>query len=161
MMKLNKKHYVSTFVLGTALAVFASAGAAQSRGGDDRRPGGDDRGQRADDRGRGGDDHDRRDEKSNYHFRSEDRDRFSSHYRGNIRQMEKHPDRRHHIRAGERLPSDYRSRLKSVPTSYYRNMPPPPPGYRFGYYDGYVVAYNPTTQIVADVLDLVGAAINH
>ena len=44
---------------------------------------------------------------------------------------------------------------------YYRDMPPPPPGYRFGYYDGYVVAYNPTTQIVADVLDLVGAAINH
>ena len=75
--------------------------------------------------------------------------------------MQKHPDRRHHIRAGERLPSDYRSRLKSVPASYYRNMPPPPPGYRFGYYDGYVVAYNPTTQIVADVLDLVGAAINH
>jgi len=51
-------------------------------------------------------------------------------------------------------------RLKSVPTSYYRTLPPPPPGYRLGYYDGYVVAYNPTTQIVADVLDLVNSAVN-
>jgi len=50
--------------------------------------------------------------------------------------------------------------LKSVPSSSYRTLPPPPPGYRFGYYDGYVVAYNPTTQIVADVLDLVNAAVN-
>ncbi len=63
------------------------------------------------------------------------------------------------LRAGERLPNGVR--LKSVPTSYYRNLPPPPPGYRFGYYDGYVVAYDPTTQIVADVLDLVNAAVNH
>ena len=160
MMKLNTKQCVSTLVLGMALAVFPSAGVAQSRGGDDRRPGSDDRGQRGDDRGRGGDDRDRHDDHSNYHFRSQDREQFSSHYRSNISQMQKHPDRRHHIRAGERLPSDYHSRLKSVPPSYYRNMPPPPPGYRFGYYDGYVVAYNPTTQIVADVLDLVDAAVN-
>ena len=41
-----------------------------------------------------------------------------------------------------------------------RTLPPPPPGYRLGYYDGYVVAYDPTTQIVADVLDLVNAAVN-
>jgi len=39
-------------------------------------------------------------------------------------------------------------------------MPPLPRGYRLGYYDGYVVAYDPTTQIVADVLDLVNAAVN-
>ena len=51
-------------------------------------------------------------------------------------------------------------RIKSVPSSYYRTLPPPPPGYRMGYYDGYVVAYNPTTQIIADVLDLVDAAVN-
>src|SRR5215510_9863576 len=109
MMKPNKTHYVSTIVLSTALAVFTSAGVAQSRAGDDRRPGGDDHGQRGDDRGRGGDDRDRHDEKSNYHFRSEDGAQFSSHYRSNISQWQKHPDRRHHIRAGERLPSDYRS----------------------------------------------------
>jgi hypothetical protein len=37
-------------------------------------------------------------------------------------------------------------------------VPPPPPGYQYGYYDGYVVAYDPTTRIIADVLDLVTAA---
>lgn len=138
-------------ILGAALTLFANAGAAQNRGGDDRGRGGDAR--RGDDRGRGN-------ERPDYHFRPEDRGRFSSHYQSNIKQMQKHPDKRHHIRAGERLPSDYRSRLKSVPASYYRNIPPPPPGYRFGYYDGYVVAYDPTTQIVADVLDLINAAVN-
>jgi len=135
---------MTAIVLGAGLAIFASAGVAQNRGDDRRRD----------------DDRNRREEKSDYHFRPEDRDHFSSHYRSNIKDWEKHPDRRHHIRAGERLPSDYRSRLKSVPASYYRTLPPPPPGYRFGYYDGYVVAYNPTTQIVADVLDLVNAAVH-
>jgi Ni/Co efflux regulator RcnB len=158
MVKLTK-NYVGTIVLGMALTTFVSAGVAQGRAGDDRGKGGDAR--RGDDRGRETDNQGRRDEKPEYHFRPEDRGRFSSHYQGNIKQMQKHPDKRHHIRAGEHLPSDYRSHLKSVPASYYRNMPPPPPGYRFGYYDGYVVAYNPTTQIVADVLDLVNAAVNH
>lgn len=27
----------------------------------------------------------------------------------------------------------------------------------YGYYDGYMVAYNPTTRIIADVMDLVSA----
>jgi Ni/Co efflux regulator RcnB len=107
------------------------------------------RSQGQNDRGQGGHD---------YHFREEDRNQFSGHYRSNLRQFEQHPDRRHQIRAGERLPSDYRTRLKPVPQSYYRGVPPPPPGYRFGYYDGYVVAYDPTTQVIADVLDLVNAA---
>ena len=96
--------------------------------------------------------------RAEYHFRAEDRDHFSPHYEKDIKQWRQHPDRRHHFSAGERLPTGVR--LKSVPTSYYRTLPPPPPGYRLGYYDGYVVAYNPTTQIVADVLDLVNAAVN-
>ena len=161
-MKINQKHFISTVVLGAALAVFANAGLAQNQGDDRGRRGADDRdrGHGADDRdhGRGADDRGRRDEKSDYRFRQEDRNEFSRHYQSNIRQWQKHPDKRHHLRAGEPLPSDYRSHLKPVPSSYYRNVPPPPPGYRLGYYDGYVVAYNPTTQIVADVLDLVDAA---
>ena len=133
-------------IIGASLAIFSSGAAAQNRG--------DDRGRhddRADDRGR-------HDGKSDYRFRSEDRDRFRNRYQSNLRQWQQHPDRRHHVRAGEQLPSDYRSRLKSVPSSYYRDVPPPPRGYQFGYYDGYVVAYNPTTRIIADVLDLVDAA---
>lgn len=146
-MKLHTKHYLSTILLGAALVLFPSAGAAQGR------PGGD--------RGRPGDDRNRHDDKPDFHFRQEDRGRFGSHYKGDIGKVRKHADRRHHINAGDHLPPDFRSHLKAVPASYYRDMPPPPPGYRFGYYDGYVVAYNPTTQIVADVLDLVDAAVNH
>jgi len=145
-MILKKKHHVSTMLLVAALA-FAGGAIAQDRRNDDRSG----RDQKADDRSR-------HDEKADYHFRQEDRGQFSSHYKSNIRQMQQHPDKRHHVRAGEQLPNDYRSRLKSVPTSYYRNVPPPPRGYQLGYYDGYVVAYNPTTRIVADVLDLVDAA---
>jgi len=162
-MIFHKRHYVTTVVLGAALAFFAGGAAAQQGRGDDRGRPGDDRG-RGNDRGRDNDrrDNDRREnDRSDYHFRPEDRDHFSSHYKSNIKQGQKHPDKRHHVRPGEHLPSDYRSRLKPVPQSYYRTLPPPPPGYQFGYYDGYVVAYNPTTQIISDVLDLVNAAVNH
>jgi hypothetical protein len=48
--------------------------------------------------------------------------------------------------------------VRVVPRSVWVNMvAPPPPGYQYGYYGGYVVAYNPTTRIIADVLDLVSA----
>ncbi len=148
-MKITK--HLHGIVLGAALAVFASAGVAQDRPRDDRG--------RPEDQKRGADDRDHHNEgRTDYHFRAEDREHFSPHYEKDIKQWRQHPDRRHHFREGERLPSGVR--LKSVPMSYYRTLPPPPPGYRFGYYDGYVVAYNPTTQIVADVLDLVGAAVN-
>jgi hypothetical protein len=46
-----------------------------------------------------------------------------------------------------------------VPVTYYRGVPPPPPGYQYGYYEGYVVAYDPTTRVIGDVMDLVGAAM--
>ena|SRR5579872_2903274 len=141
----SHKRRVATIFAGavlTALLSMAPPASAQERGKDDR-------------------DHQQQQEKAEYHFRPEHKDQFSSHYKSQIRDVQKHADRRQHINAGEQLPSDYRSRLKAVPRSYYRNVPPPPPGYQFGYYDGYVVAYNPTTRVVADVLDLVDAAVHH
>jgi hypothetical protein len=49
--------------------------------------------------------------------------------------------------------------VRTVPHSYWvGTVPAPPPGYRYGYYQGYVVAYNPTTRIIADVIDIVSAA---
>ncbi len=145
-----KKKCTSGILLGAALAFFSGAAVAQDRGGEDR--GRAETQKRADDRNH----HD--EGRADYHFRAEDRNQFSPHYQKDIRQWREHPDRRHQIHAGERLPAGVR--LKAVPQSYYRTLPPPPPGYRFGYYGGYVVAYNPTTQIVADVLDLVNAAVN-
>lgn len=143
-MKIDK---ITTILLGGALLVFGGAATAQERERDRDRDRVKDSGER-----------NRQESNAEYRFRNEDRDRFSGHYKKDIRQYQTYPDRRHHIRAGEKLPGDYRSRLRPVPRSYYRSVAPPPPGYQFGYYDGYVVAYNPVTQIVADVLDLVGAA---
>jgi Ni/Co efflux regulator RcnB len=92
---------------------------------------------------------------NNFHFRSQDRGNFQSHYRSDINRWRNNP-RRPHFTSGQRVPRGYR--FQPVPRSYYANVPPPPPGYQYGYSDGYVVAYNPTTQIIADVMDLVANA---
>jgi Ni/Co efflux regulator RcnB len=91
-----------------------------------------------------------------FRFRDEDRGRLASHYHGDVQRWSGRSQGRPHFERGQRIPSNYR--FRAVPRSYYRDMPPPPPGYQYGYYDGYVVAYSPTTRIIADVLDLVGAA---
>ena len=146
---MNVTKSLRGIVFGAALAALAGTTVAQDRPRDDRGRPEDQR--RANDR-------DRNEGRDEYHFRAEDRDHFRPHYEKDVRKWSQHSDRRHQFRAGERLPSGVR--LRAVPSSYYRTLPPPPRGYRFGYYDGYVVAYNPTTQIVADVLDLVNAAVN-
>lgn len=94
----------------------------------------------------------------NFHFNDNDRRGFEQHYRKDVDRWHGHPDNRPNpgFRPGERIPHGVR--FQSVPSSYYRGLQPPPPGYRYGYYNGYVVAYNPTTQIVADVLDIVANA---
>lgn len=105
--------------------------------------------QRPPDRGHGPD------QGRDFHFRDQDRGQFQSHYSKDINRWRNNP-RRPHFTRGQRIPAGYR--FQPVPRSYYTNVPPPPPGYQYGYYDGYVVAYNPTTRIIADVLDLAAAA---
>lgn len=111
---------------------------------------------------RGNDRHDNRRDDHNgnhgqdFHFRDDDRGRFASHYSSDVRRWQSRPQGRPRFERGQRIPPNYA--LRPVPRSYYADVPPPPPGYQYGYYDGYVMAYDPTTRIVADVLDLVGAA---
>lgn len=89
-----------------------------------------------------------------WRFRDEDRGRFYSHYR---RDADRWRERRRPTFArGQAIPRNYV--IQPVPRSYWQGVPPPPPGYQYGYYDGYVVSYDPTTRIIADVLDLVSAA---
>jgi Ni/Co efflux regulator RcnB len=99
-----------------------------------------------------------RDQGSNFRFRAQDRGNFQSHYRSDLNRWRSHPQGRPHFSRGQRIPAGYR--FQPVPRAYYANVPPPPPGYQYGYYDGYVVSYNPTTQIIADVMDLVAGAAN-
>jgi len=52
------------------------------------------------------------------------------------------------------FPYAYIGYLTPVPISLYGHIPPPPPGYQMGYYDGYVVVYDPGTYYILDVIDL-------
>jgi hypothetical protein len=92
--------------------------------------------------------------REDYHFRGDDRGRFYAHYRSDADQWRSR--RRPVFVTGRAVPREYV--IQAVPQTYWVGAPPPPPGYQYGYYGGYVVAYNPTTRIVADVLDLVAAA---
>ncbi len=92
-----------------------------------------------------------------WRFRHQDRDHFYGYYRHDVDHW-KGKKRPVFVR-GEAIPRGYT--IQAVPRSQWQEIPPPPPGYQYGYYDGYVVAYDPTTRIVADVLDLVNAAVNH
>jgi len=89
-----------------------------------------------------------------FRFRDQDRGQFYSHYQSDANRWR--GKRRPNFAPGQAIPRNYSVRV--VPRSYWQGAPPPPPGYQYGYYDGYVVAYNPTTRIIADVLDLVSAA---
>ncbi len=91
-----------------------------------------------------------------YHFRTEDGERLASRYNDSAQWRDRRD--RHEYYEGQRLEGDWQTRIRPVPQEYYRELPPPPPGYVFGYSDGYAVAYNPTTRIVADVIDLAAAA---
>ncbi len=93
---------------------------------------------------------------NDFRFRSQDRAHFQSRYRTDIGRWRNHPEGRPYFAPGQRIPNNYW--VQPVPQSYYADTPPPPPGYQYGYSNGYIVAYNPTTRIIADVMDLVGAA---
>lgn len=115
-----------------------------------------------DDHDRGHDDHSNHDNHGNqgnhgndFRFHDQDRGNFQSHYRSDINRWRSRPQGRPSFTRGQRIPSNYR--FQAVPRGYYTNVPPPP-GYQYGYYDGYVVAYDPTTRIIADVMDLVAGA---
>ncbi|HZD48059.1 MAG TPA: hypothetical protein VE178_04870, partial [Silvibacterium sp.] len=44
--------------------------------------------------------------------------------------------------------------LTPLPPHLYGYLPPPPPGYQVGYYQGYVVVYDPRTGFIVNVIDL-------
>jgi hypothetical protein len=90
------------------------------------------------------------------YFRDTDRDYFYSHYRDDAERWRGH--RRPMFVPGRVIVSDYV--VRPVPRAYLEGMviSAPPPGYQYGYCRGYVVVYNPTSRMVADVLDLIATA---
>jgi Ni/Co efflux regulator RcnB len=153
---------VARLALITVLISAVGVGVATAQPGQDRRDDnrGQDNGNHKDQgnhgNGNNGNHGNPHDQGNNFQFRDQDRGNFQSHYSKDVNRWRQRPQGRPQFTRGQRVPSNYR--FQTVPQSYYRDAPPPPAGYRYGYYDGYVVAYNPTTRIIADVLDLVGAA---
>ena len=91
--------------------------------------------------------------KMDWRFRGDEREHFRSYYDRDARRWQGR--RRPNFYAGYAIPRTYV--VQSVPRAYYTGLQVPPPGYQYGYYEGYVVAYNPTTRVIADVVDMVGA----
>jgi hypothetical protein len=52
------------------------------------------------------------------------------------------------------FPYAYIPYITPAPPQVYSYLPPPPPGYQIGYYQGYVVVYDPVTYYIANVIDL-------
>jgi Ni/Co efflux regulator RcnB len=96
---------------------------------------------------------------ADYRFRDEDRGYFRDYYADAARYRSLRDRQRYY--EGERLEGEWRQHFRPVPVIVVRQLPPPPPGYVFGYSDGYAVAYNPTTRVIADVIDLAGALSHH
>lgn len=82
------------------------------------------------------------------YFRDEDRDRYYAHYRADVEHWRGR--QRPVFVVGQPIARTYI--IQPVPQSMW--AAPPPPGYTYGYYGGFVVAYNPTSRIIGDVLDL-------
>ncbi len=87
-----------------------------------------------------------------YGFRPSDRDRLRRYYAARIRAINR--ANRPRFAVGGYYPYADITYLQPVPPDVYGYLPPPPPGYQMGYYDGYVVVYDPITYFIANLVDL-------
>jgi len=87
-----------------------------------------------------------------YSFGPNDRKALQSHYQ----RVLGHVDRGHRptFYAGHPVPQGYRHYITPAPIVVREHLPPPPPGYTIGYYQGYTVVYDPTTFMILTVIDL-------
>jgi Ni/Co efflux regulator RcnB len=85
-----------------------------------------------------------------YHFRTNDRTQLREHYRT----AHPHPEHKHHWawHRGASLPSGWQGQVEPLPQADITLLAPPPPGYEFGYYDGWAIIYDPNTGLVLDAV---------
>jgi hypothetical protein len=87
-----------------------------------------------------------------YGWRPGDRDRMRHYYRRNFGYINR--GRRPIFTIGGFIPFGDRGYFRPVPPGLYGYLPPPPPGYMMGYFDGYVVIYDPASYAILNVMDL-------
>lgn len=87
-----------------------------------------------------------------YSFRPNDRGVLLRYYGARLRAINR--ARRPHFAVGGFFPYTYIPYLSPIPPDVYGGLPPVPPGYAMGYYDGYVVVYDPVSYIIINLIDL-------
>ena len=87
-----------------------------------------------------------------YQFRPRDRDYLRRHYLRHLSYINR--ARRPIFTIGGYFPYGDIGYLSPLPPNLYGYLPPPPPGYQMGYFDGYVVVYDPVTYFIANLVDL-------
>ena len=88
----------------------------------------------------------------NYGFRPGDRNALQRHYAARLRYINR--ARRPIFTVGGYFPFGDIGYLSPLPVGLYGQLPPPPFGYQMGYFDGYVVVYDPVTYFIANMVDL-------
>jgi Ni/Co efflux regulator RcnB len=87
-----------------------------------------------------------------YHFQEQDRAHLQSHYRSEHIQVD--TAHRWAWHRGENFPVGWHDHIRPLPQVDISLLPPPPPGYVFGYYDGWAVVYDPSTGVILDAVDV-------
>jgi hypothetical protein len=87
-----------------------------------------------------------------YQFRSQDTGRLRQHYQGGFGRIDR--SHRPQFARGGYVSRTYWGDFQPVPSSLLVYLPAVPAGYAIGYYDGYVVVYDPTTYLIVAVLDI-------
>lgn len=87
-----------------------------------------------------------------YNWRPNDRAYLHRYYLSRLARINR--ARRPRIIIGGYFPYADITYLSPLPPDLYGYLPPPPPGCQMGYYDGYVVVYDPVTYFIVNVIDL-------
>jgi hypothetical protein len=87
-----------------------------------------------------------------YHFRPNDWAYLHRYYSRNLVYINR--SRRPVFVIGGYFPYADIRYITPLPPTVYGYLPPPPPGYQMGYYQGYVVVYDPVTYFIVNVIDL-------
>ncbi len=87
-----------------------------------------------------------------YTFRPNNRDYLRRYYQHRLALINR--GRRPVFTVGGYFPYGDIGYITALPQAVYGQLPPPPPGYRMGYFDGYVVVYDPLTYFIVNVIDL-------
>ena len=87
-----------------------------------------------------------------YSFRSQDTSTLRQHYQTQIRSID--PASRPRIAQYTYIMPEYVTYIEPCPQDVLYLLPPPPVGFVIGFWDGYIIVYDPGTFYIGTVLDL-------